>query len=56
MKWSINRIFSILNGRIGAICNTDITYYTGDFYPELKGKVKSVNGSFPKSIPGTGPN
>lgn len=47
---SYNRIFSILNGRTGPIGHTEITYYTGDFYPELKGKVKSVNGSFPESI------
>jgi hypothetical protein len=32
-----SRIFSILNGRTTNISNTDITYYTGDFYPEIKG-------------------
>lgn len=25
--------------------NIDITYYTGDFYPEIKGKVKSIGGT-----------
>jgi hypothetical protein len=45
-----NRILSLVNGKIGAIGKTDITYYTGDFYPEIKGKIKSVKGVIPEGI------
>lgn len=37
-----NRIFSLLTEKIGPIGNTSITYFTGDFYPEIKGKIKSI--------------
>jgi hypothetical protein len=45
-----DRILSLANVKIGAIGNIDITYYTRDFYLEIKGKIKSVKGVIPEGI------
>ena len=45
-----NNIFSSLIEENQSAGKTDIEYYTGDFYPEIKGKVKSINGGLPKNF------